>query len=73
MSIRYYVLFVFIILIAACSKKEIEVAEDTTQQQCNAVYREASDNMGRMFQFESYWVRCYGRIGASKAHCQWRQ
>jgi len=66
--------FIVAVIITACGKKEsTEQAAPKPSVQCNAMYREASDGMGTMFQFDAANVRCYGRIGQSKAECVWRR
>jgi hypothetical protein len=74
MSIRYFIYAVFGFTLISCGKKDTVIVDQPKPSvQCNAQYREASDGLGKMFQFDSHFVRCYGRVGVSKASCIWRQ
>lgn len=80
MSIRLVIsAIVGTLIIVNCSSKDKEskVLPQPTKppevSRCSATYREASDELGKMFQFQSFYVRCFGVVGQSRANCIWRR
>lgn len=65
------IFFAVVLSITGCYEAQSTVKKEEVI--CNAVYRESSDGLNPTFEFESYWAKCYGRIGSSRPRCIWRQ